>query len=50
MDIPKPTIQSIKKQQMNTYAVAIPPKKIKLSLISTKERDEYRVPVYDYIL
>lgn len=50
MNLPRPTNISIKKPQVNADASDKRSTKVKLALITSNERDKYRVPVYDYIL
>lgn len=47
---PKPSVKSIRKPQVASDSNTHRPLKIKLTPVTTGEREKYRVPVYDYIL
>lgn len=45
-----PSTGKIEKPQVSFGAIPKDSLKIKLTLVTPKEREKYRVPVYDYIL
>lgn len=46
----KLSTKNITKPQASSDATSKSPLRVKLTLVTPKERKEYRVPVYDYIL